>query len=53
MNTVRASTTIQPQYTPATRGRQALEANCSICWLPRGIFSHGPPWSHYTTPMMM
>ena len=19
----------------------------------QGIFSHGPPWSHFTTPMMM
>ena len=47
------STMIQPQYTPPTLGRQALESNWAICWLPRGIFSQGPPWRYLTKPMTM
>ena len=52
MNTVRASTMIQPQWTPNTLGRTAALLKLGMIWLP-GLPSQGPPWSQRTTPMMI
>ena len=43
---------IQPQWTPSTLGSTAAESNWGMIWEP-GRPSQGPPWSHFTTPIMI